>query len=285
MLEFIPSKDVRDYCKSIEHEFSDFEKATIIYNSYMTEEEKRKALKELAHVTDDENTKTQIYERLEFDAKKIANFKNNCGEYIYTVVTEEEGEISGYFSAFDLAVEYGRNQKYKFKIGKYKIMGKELLISDHLIGEVNFNEMGKIISLWSKELLEEEAKFDSDIVQRFESRYIDIPNPFERGDIVRILPNGDVGIVETSRKDWDKYMEMITNGVFVDWSDASITVTYLLDDGGICHSHINPFYLEKINSWTNEKQWRFIQQASCLLKGEGSLDYFISLYDELRERC
>lgn len=284
MVGLIPSKDVRDYCKTIGHEFSDFEKATIIYNSRMTEEEKSKALKELADVTNDEKTKTQIYERLEFDAKKLATFTYNCGDYIYAVVIEEDEAVNGYFSVFDLAVKFGRNQNNKFRISKYKIMGKELLISGNLIGEIDFNEKGKIISLWSNEIPEEEAKFGCENVQRFESRYIDIPNPFERGDIVQILTNGSVGIVETFRKDWEKNMEMITNGVFVDWTDVSITVTYLLDKGGICHSHINPIYLEKIDSWPNEKQWRFIQQASCLAKGEGSLDYFVSLYDELRER-
>lgn len=282
MLELIPSKDVREYCKSIGHEFSDFEKATIIYNSNMTEEEKSKLLKKLADVTNDENTKTQIYERLEFDTKKLATFKNNCGDYIYAVLTEEDEEVNGYLSVYDLAVKYGKNQKKKFKIRKYKIMGKELMISDHLVGEVDFNEDGKLISLWSDGITEG-ADIDCENVQRFESRYIDIPHPFERGDIVRILTYGGVGIVETSRKEWEKYMEIITNGVFVDWSDASITVTYLLEDGGICHSHINPIYLEKIDFWPNDKQWKFIQQASCLLKGEGSLDYFISLYDELRE--
>ena len=69
--------------------------------------------------------------------------------FLYTVVTEEgeeeEEKVRESFSYYNLAAEYARNQKKNFKIGKYKIKGTEALINNNLVGEIHFNEEGKII--------------------------------------------------------------------------------------------------------------------------------------------
>ena len=66
--ELIPSKDVREYLLEKGRVFTDFEKATLIYNhSGMCYEEKLLKLKELMEITNDASLKKQIRERIEYD--------------------------------------------------------------------------------------------------------------------------------------------------------------------------------------------------------------------------
>lgn len=66
MLELIPSKDMRKYLAEQGREFSDFEKATLIYNSWGNKKsEIEQALRELALSTQDEKLIRQINEMFE----------------------------------------------------------------------------------------------------------------------------------------------------------------------------------------------------------------------------
>ena len=66
--ELIPSKDVREYLKEKGHVFTDFEKATLIYNhSEMSFTEKAVYLKGLMEQTENETLKEEIQDRLSYD--------------------------------------------------------------------------------------------------------------------------------------------------------------------------------------------------------------------------
>ena len=70
MLDIILSKDIRNLLNEIGYEFSDFEKATLIYNRKdITKNQKLKALKELHDSTNDQLLKQQIQERLECEKR------------------------------------------------------------------------------------------------------------------------------------------------------------------------------------------------------------------------
>lgn len=70
MIKLIPSNQVQEYLDSIHFTFSDFEKATLIWNNrFVSKEEKLIALKELMELTSDEILKQQIYERLDYEKK------------------------------------------------------------------------------------------------------------------------------------------------------------------------------------------------------------------------
>ena len=61
--ELVPSKDVREYLLEKGRVFTDFERATLIYNhSGMCYEEKLLKLKELMEITNDAGLKKQIRE-------------------------------------------------------------------------------------------------------------------------------------------------------------------------------------------------------------------------------
>lgn len=66
MFELVPSKDMREHFEKVGFTFTDFQKATLIWNvPEKTLQERCDALRELAETTEDENTRTQILERLE----------------------------------------------------------------------------------------------------------------------------------------------------------------------------------------------------------------------------
>lgn len=73
-----------------------------------------------------------------------------------------------------------------------------------------------------------------------------MPNPFEKGDIVRFAGTEDYGIVFESQKDWKEYLDKYKSdewrkkGITLDFSDAQIVVEFLGDDGTFGHGHINP---------------------------------------------
>ena len=61
MIKLIPSKQVQEYLDEIHFTFTDFEKATLIWNNHLTtKEEKLIALKEMMNSTKDEMLKKQI---------------------------------------------------------------------------------------------------------------------------------------------------------------------------------------------------------------------------------
>lgn len=86
---------------------------------------------------------------------------------------------------------------------------------------------------------------------RFEGRYIVILNPFDKGDVVRNLVNGDICKVMTSQSDWNNFKNsrIVLEGI-ADYSDASIKIVPLkecdkTDEDWFYHEHVNPIYLER----------------------------------------
>ena len=78
MIKLIPSNQVQEYLDSIHFTFSDFEKATLIWNNhFVSKEEKLIALKELMELTSDEILKQQIYERLDYEQKIYDDFMDD----------------------------------------------------------------------------------------------------------------------------------------------------------------------------------------------------------------
>lgn len=58
MIKLVPSKQVQEYLDEIHFTFTDFEKATLIWNNHLTtKEEKLIALKEMMNSTKDEMLK------------------------------------------------------------------------------------------------------------------------------------------------------------------------------------------------------------------------------------
>jgi hypothetical protein len=95
IIKLIPSKDVRDFCIKMGHEFPDFEKAILIYHLEIEDQEKNRLLTELYSVTRDAILKRQIDEYFNvkeseyFWVKRRTSFLNS---YLYIPYPFHDGE-------------------------------------------------------------------------------------------------------------------------------------------------------------------------------------------------
>lgn len=316
MLDFI-SGDVRQYMERKNLKFTDFEMAAIVYHSGLTVPEKQERLEKIAEAAEDETVREQISERLAMEREEMKAFCENAEGYVYVLEIREypdESYIYGYFATADLAYIQGRKQGFAFEIEKYRIIGSDAAETGRARGYWNpyvferedmaelveefedegipvavfrYNEEGVLEWFSSRETggsdEEEMERLFSPL--RFENAFLSTPNPFERGDIVRLLPDGGRGIVETSQEEWREFLEKV-NGegrMGVDFSDAGITVEFVRE-GRISHGHVNPIFLEKDEPRREESDYKLITAASDLLKGRGSLEWFADQLISGRQR-
>ena len=319
LLDFI-SHTLRQYMEQNNLRFTDFEAAGLIYNSHLPPEERHRRLDALAAETDDARLKSQIAARLKIDREDIDIFKNNTEGYVYVLNSKEDGEESypcGYFANFDLAYEHGKKQGCEFEIEKHRIVGLNGMLplkskgyfnpnlTDHtditeLVQEdddndflcsdgcFQYNKDGLLTYFHCANELRDDNEVMSLLydLNRFENAFIFMPDPFELGDIVKETEFGEVGIVETSVEERDKFHERIRSGELTgcDFLDASITVEFLRENGTFSHDHVNPAFLEKYEPKKGDDDYEILIAGSELLKGTVSLDWFTYAYDDYRKR-
>ena len=83
-------------------EFTDFEKAALIYNAGLPVLERLELLEQLAEKTEDESLRGQIHARLVSDRQELEVFWNNTEGYVYAVELCEDDDdpyIGNYYSA------------------------------------------------------------------------------------------------------------------------------------------------------------------------------------------
>jgi len=127
------------------------------------------------------------------------------------------------------------------------------------------------------EYLSREVPFNEERDGYFTYIFYEVPNPFERGDIVRLVDTEEYGIVETSQKQWQddlaRYQldEWKQTGLRPDYSDVQIRVGILNSDGTFGHVHINPIDLERYQPLDSPMD-KLLLCASDLYRGKGSLE-------------
>jgi len=147
------------------------------------------------------------------------------------------------------------------------------------------------------EYLSQEGPFNEERDDYFTYIFYEVPNPFERGDIVRLVDTEEYGVVETSQRQWQETLaryqsdEWKPTGLGPDYSDVQIRVGILDNDGTFGHAHINPIDLERYQpkgGWTDGSPMdKLLLCASDLYQGKGSLDelYFFTMgYRKDREQ-
>lgn len=253
MFELVPSKYMREYFKKVGFGFSDFQKATLIWNAReKTWEEILDALRELAETTEDTKTRKQVFERINYEENALDVLKRNPeGKYVFVVEDWEDKCSCGFFADYQLAEKYVRvySKEYEHRcyIEKQQIIktpeeykgyeGRER-------GSVFFNKDGKIISVWSLEVTEGKELVED---ARFEDQFIKLPFPLETGSLVKDVVNGTYGVLSHGKKDWDTcFQELQQKGLQLDFSDVQAVRYELMEDGCWAHEHINPIYMEPV---------------------------------------
>jgi hypothetical protein len=280
-IDLIPSKDMREYIRKTNHSFTDFEQATITYHLKISLNERHKLLSQLAKTTNDSDLKNQILQRLDFDAKNINMFGKNDG-FVYAVQSHEYDTpyTCGYFTDIDDAVSKGKLTDFPFSVEKYTLDAK--INSDMPVCGFDYDKSGDITYYWTEEAPHDEQIACSDL-SRFENAYISLPNPFEKGDIVKITNSNTVGIIETSSNEW-LHFDSLAKELNSEWLDASIMVEFFTSEHSLGHDHISPLFLEKTQIDDITPENRLLSAASDLLCGKTTLDFFLNCYNQYRSQ-
>ena len=287
MQDFIPSKDVRAYMQRTGFTFSDRDLASVIFQSYLPLAQRHEALEQLAQRSADSELCRQIGERIAYDRRATERFAENDGRFLYQLLLAEEGVPTGFFSQAAAAREAGLEKARPFSIHKYRFQDTAFPAEEAstaaaghgLLAGMVYKADGTLSTCWSYEMSpEEEALVKGP--QRFEERFVALPNPFQRGDIVRLVEDpGTLGVVESSREDWDELVKAARAGSKkLDCFDATLQVEILNDDGTFGHDHISPLGLEWVTGKPHGEKTALLAYASALLTGHISLDFFLEEY-------
>ena len=173
-------------------------------------------------------------------------------------------------------------------------------------GSFTYDDKGRLLYYWvdeywlrnlSDETLEEKAKSsmeDSYSDKLFYNAFVPMPFPFELGDYVRCVDglegeigrndNRLIGIVSVSREDYENFLERAKK-IYVDFSDAQVTTTFIKKDGDLIHDHISPIFLEKAEIDEEADWFNLAQHTRWMIMGEGALDFFTYAYDDYKEKA
>lgn len=272
--KIIPSTYVRMHMSKENIQLQDIDLATIIYHGPLPVSLTHQLLKELADKTGNTDLKNQIDQRLAYDQMSIERFANNDGSCFYET-SANDGEITGHFATIELAKNHALSLGAIFSVQKHQIIGlcKDIMVPHYAynprlftkgttgaqsytgdaISGCRYDATGQLLDCWSYEMTAEETATVEDWgANRFEWRFVQLPNPFEYGDAVRFINSNRIGVVKTSQKDWSQLLRNYSAGKQVlDYTDASLTVEFLQENGASNHEHIQPIYLEKYNQGEN----------------------------------
>lgn len=252
----IPSETVRNYVMESKWTFTDREKAALLYHSDLSLKEQYTRLGNLRDTTTDEGLQRQLTEYLEREKQAIQAFKENAVKRcVYILKVQENGGFHegeylarGYFFDWNVAFEYGKKENVPFQIEKYLVNAvfefDDGTCNHTSIADLHFNKNGEASFFSSREIPDDNEQ--TDWYECFENMFYESPNPFEIGDIVRLVGTEKYGIVEVSQKHWKENLERYKQRrkFLPDYSDVQVRVIFLTEDGTFIHSHINPVNLE-----------------------------------------
>lgn len=318
IIEMIPSKDMREALRKQERRFTDMETATLVHNLGLPRERRRELLKQIEDETQDERLRAQIAFSLSDDQQKEEWFRTvteGCAFGVREMDEEYPTEaMDAFFSSFELAFTYGLAMGNPFEIHKWRVL-QELPAKKTWwpgdCGSMRFAANGtlKPSSLWATDdgdpvgdrLLfapwpvgTEEENWPN--YQFFEDRWVDLPNPYECGDLVRVLdgcptyidPAYEWAVVESDQERWQSFRERVNKwlaaveagcadpkGVMADFSDIQVTVELPCKDGTFAHDHINPMFLERVIEDAPEAsdEAKLREAAVWAARGECDLEY------------
>lgn len=296
----IPSKTVRDYVLETGWKFTDFQKASLLCHRGLLLKDEYAHLEALGERTADHALREQITGYLGGIEKGFQAFRENGDRRcIYVLKVREEGDHwdgeyldSGCFFDWETALACGRKEKTPFEIEKHRVddtAGTEGgSCSQRANSGIRFDKDGEAVCFWSNEM----AGFDN---RRFDNAIIEIPNPFQRGDIVTCKGTDGrecFGIVEEEREEWEKrlaqHLQRVQEGdTCIDFYDLFIGVAFLCEDGTFAFSDSTmPLDLERCQpaevDWTNGSIDTLLVCAKEIYLGKGYLSTLFEVLERYR---
>lgn len=247
MFELILSDYMKDLFERKGFQFSDFQKATLIWNMpNQIWERKIAALKELAAETEDDALKGQIYDRITYEVMALRKFKENTnGRYVY-VVESDDSYSCGFFAEYSFALEYLK--RYSEENKTRCTLRKQLIVKEeedmrvkstgrwnlnifkgvkavqyeeyegHAAARISFEMNGEIREIYSYEMTEEqEHAVDEFRKERFENHFMKIPFEGRKGAVVREISLNN--LVRKGTEDWEDKTYGVLMTDTVEWEE------------------------------------------------------------------
>lgn len=292
--ELIPSKAVREYMEQQGRVLVDYEKATLIYNhSAMDYTEKRECLKELLETTENTELKEQIHERFSYDERCMNRFYEKAEDVVYklSVFSQEDDTYleEGYFASGEMAVKCGRSFQAEFYVEKIKMITEDMKPADlelypPSVARRYFNAAGKLNDYGSDEETWTGIGNEWD-GEHFENAYMDIPIPFQDGDLVTIKNcrylKDKICVVECCKNIEDS--KKFLGKTWGDYSDAMINLSYLDEDAEFTEAElVSPVDVDYAEIKEDDLESRILQYAQWLLQGRLSLTEFQGACEQYR---
>ena len=297
--EFINSRDIRRHCRKLGHKFNAIESAYIIYHSRKTIAEKHTAYREIIETMPDMEFKRDDFMTADYDSfheflRRYIDFENKLIEIfkaedraVYRWSVKSPDFLERSYDMFEdwkscqesCAENWAYDNISEYMVGKYRIK-KSKNDKEECEIEAHFNLDNKIIYIYGDIT-------DYDGIQNiFDTIWIEVPTPFEKGDIL-YDPNGIKGNIfypnspfvltnlctwdsekqlERKRKEYDS-LDMTASGYFYD--DNAINIY-----GECMHSYID---LEYYTSELKGKE-RVLKAVSSFLKEDIDLSLLLNAF-------
>lgn len=281
MLELPISDYVKNYYREHNFAFDDFAKAAIIWNSYLGWQERIAMLQELADDTSDEALKLQVKDCIGYELQEQACFMDNADRnYIYRVTEYDDSSGHCYFTTIEKALAYGKDN-----CEDYILIDKIMLDPEDgrdIVGTCKWDKNGSTILKFSSFFCSNVPENTYGKEERFENAFISCEYPFERGDIVRHILTDEIGVIETSRADWEALLQRAeSDKSSYDIYDLMVSVDYVSETGKIGYDHDQMLHLEKVTECTSKAETDLMKCISDLLQGKEMLwtyHYYLERY-------
>lgn len=283
LMEIIcPSKEIREYWKSINFELSFLQMATILVRSvnYFPYSMQKKIIENMICIAEDEETKAVLSNFLTKSEETLAAFKTSEPDCVFEVMSNDDSLTDeGYASEDDsegLAFDYDTALLIKEKsentvtcIIKRRVFshGQYNEKDDSDVGRIDYDKNGDICNIYSETAKEyyEEA---------IPNKYISMPHPFHQGDVGRNVRNGEWGVIESEPalgKDFCEFEKQVPAGFKYEY-EPLIIVEHISEDGTFYHEHYDPTVLETVPKEDSDK-YELYMSAGLMVQGKCSLWY------------
>ena len=284
MTELPISAAFKEYYAKHNASFSDAERATIFWNSRLPLEQILTALKEIMDTTFDETLKEQIKARLDYEDSITQEFMKKDNRYVQLVLLDNKDSLDSVFLSLEAAIEYGKEScENTFRIIKELPDDLQPIPDDAFFSiTTEFNKDGTLLArhFSSSEDIEVQIAHSTE-PNSFEHAYIPLLNPFEYGDLVRIMGTNIPAIVSTSKERWYEHKNQ-PKEVPMDYHCNSLTVEFLHPDATISHGHPDILSLEKLDHWDNQAEWKFLTSVRDIMQGCGCVEMLIGNYEVVK---
>ena len=297
IVENIVSKTLQNYMQENNLFFTLKELAAITYNSNMPQFWKMERLDAIAKQTDDESLKKQIKELNELEMFQIQTHYQENESSFYLLYNYETHGLEGIYLNSNAAEKAGMELGVGYRIEKYNLKNPKVLVGYSKSGffekEVDdlpaeswqfFDKKGNLLSFYSsaKNKSNEEMNDIFYGEDHFQTSPVYFPNPFEKGDIVRSISTGTVGVVETSQETWRKLEKHQETGYFDFW-DYSLTVRPIGEKHDVfAHYHFLPIDLDYVESSELIENRNLSELEDSLLKEDIAADDYEIIISHLK---